>query len=129
LTGRSWEKGRIIRDGSGALTAMPKRLPATELKPLIESGVFAELRYVWLFQCSLRTALHAATLDKLGSNLPRHACTGGIWSCVGQLIVGPKHDRCIAVDIAALKAGIEQDGFYLWSAETEAPAVSLTLMR
>lgn len=84
---------------------------------------------MWLFQCSHRTALHAATLDKLGSNLPKDACVGGAWCSVGQLIVGPKRDRHIGLDLAALKAGIEQDGFYLWRAEFGAFVDSLKLMR
>lgn len=113
----------------GASSAMTECPSTADPERLFGVGVFAQLRYVWLFQCSHRTALHAATLDKLGRNLPEHACTGGTWNCVGQLIVGPKRHRHIGVNTAALKAGIEQEGFFLWIAEIETPPGSLTLMR
>ena len=79
--------------------------------------LFREPRYVWLFQCSNRLALHAATLDPRGRNLPKSICQGGTWSVSGQLIVGARSKGSLAVDIEALRSGIEMDGFFLWNAE------------
>jgi hypothetical protein len=59
-----------------------KELPA-------EANVFAEPRYVWLFHCSNRLALHAATLDRRGRKLPSNICQGGTWTVSGQLTVEP----------------------------------------
>ena len=101
-------------------------------KGLSTSGamdVFAEFRYVWVFQCSDRLALHAATLDRSGPNLPKDPCGGGAWTLTGQLIVGPENRPSVGIDIGALKAGIAKDGFYLWNANMEPLPDTLRLMR
>jgi hypothetical protein len=73
--------------------------------------------------------LHAATLDQMGQNLPTNACQGGIWTVIGQLTVGSDQGSRPGIDIAALKIGIEQDGFYLWSTEMEPSPEPLRPMR
>lgn len=90
---------------------------------------FIELRYVWLFQCSNRMALCAATLDRTAKNLPREVCRDGKWSMSGQLVVGPDTTSSTGIDIEALKAGIQTDGFYLWNADAEPLSDTLRLMR
>jgi len=84
---------------------------------------------VWLFQCSTRLALHAATLDRGGRNLPATLCAGGAWMVCGQIFVGPDARSSPAVDIKALKVAIEKDGYYLWNADTEPHTDGLRLMR
>ena len=88
-------------------------------KKRVHSGrrLFREPRYVWLFHCSNRLTLHAATLDPRGRNLPKSICQGGTWSVNGQLIVGACSRGSLAVDIEALRSAIELDGFFLWNAE------------
>jgi hypothetical protein len=92
-------------------------------------ATFAEPRHVWLFRCSARLALHAATLDRRGRNLPAKLCTGGTWMVCGQMVVGPDDRTSAAVDVRALKVAIEKDGYYLWSADAEPPDDTLILMR
>jgi hypothetical protein len=91
--------------------------------------VFAEPRYVWVFRCSHRITLHAATLDRKGGNLPKDLCSGGAWTLSGQMVVGPDQNSRLEIDIEALKIGIEQNSFYLWSTATEPPPDTLRLMR
>jgi hypothetical protein len=74
-------------------------------------------------------ALHAASLDAKGRNLPKHLCVGGRWNRIGQLLVGPERECHVGMDIAALKAAIEQHGYYLWSADAEVLPDALRLMR
>jgi hypothetical protein len=93
------------------------------------TDVFAEPRYVWVFLCSHRITLHAATLDRNGRNLPKDLCPGGAWTLSGQLVVGPNQSSRPGIDIVALKIGIEQNGWYLWSTEIEPPPDTLRLMR
>jgi hypothetical protein len=93
------------------------------------AGVFVESRYVWVFQCSTRLALHAATLDRNARNVPQSICHEGEWVLNGQLIVGPQNAPMAGIDIEALKVGIEEDGYYVWSADTESPLGLLQLMR
>jgi hypothetical protein len=88
--------------------------------PLIEP------RYVWLFLCSNRIALHTATIDRTAKNLPTEACRDGKWIVSGQLVVGP---GSAGIDIEALKVGIQADGFYLWNADAEPLSDMLRLMR
>jgi hypothetical protein len=90
---------------------------------------FIEPRYVWLFQCSSRMALHAATLDRTAKNLPRKVCRDGKWTVSGQLVVGPDTTSITGIDIEAFKAGIQADGFYLWNADLEPLSDALRLMR
>jgi hypothetical protein len=90
---------------------------------------FSEPRYVWLFQCSNRIALHAATLDRSAGNLPKDVCRGGKWTLSGQLVVRPETKSDTGIDIEALKAGILAGGFYLWNADSEPPPDTLRLMR
>jgi len=52
-----------------------------------------------------------------------------MWTVSGRLIVGPGRWSSVAVDIEALKSGIEKDGFYLWSADAEPPSDTLRLIR
>jgi hypothetical protein len=94
-----------------------------------DKDVFSELRYVWLFQCSCRTALHAATFDRTAGNLPSDVCRDGKWTMNGQLVVGPHTTSSIGIDLASLKAGIEKDGFYLWSADWEPQPDTLRSIR
>ena len=75
-----------------------------KVKPA-DTNVFAEPRYVWLFRCSNRIALHAATLDRKAGNLPEDVCRNFKWTISGQLVVGPDTTSSIGVDIDALKAG------------------------
>ena len=113
-------------------TAMTSRKLKAGDKDLSISGtldVFAESRYVWVFQCSERLALHAATLDRSGPNLPNDPCGGGAWTLTGQLIVGPENRPSVGIDIGALKAGITKNGFYLWNADMEPLPDTLRLMR
>jgi hypothetical protein len=81
-----------------------------------------------VFQCSRRPALHAATLDGDGLNLPKHRCPSGDWIRTGQLIVRAKRDSFIGTEINTLKAGIEQDGYYLWNADAEVLLIMPRLM-
>lgn len=109
---------------------MTKRIAkAAKKSPQSGSGVFAEPRYVWVFQCSTRLALHAATLDRRTRNLPKTICQSGEWTLSGQLIVGPQNAPMAGIDVEALIAGIEKDGYYLWNADTEPPPDTLWLMR
>jgi hypothetical protein len=96
---------------------------------LTDNDVFSELRYVWLFQCSNRTALHAATLNRKAGNLPKDVCRDGKWTLSGQLIVGPKTEDSAGINVDALKAAVQNDGYYLWSAESEPLPTTLRLMR
>jgi hypothetical protein len=91
--------------------------------------MFAEQHYVWVFQCSHRVTLHAATLDRKGRNLPKGLCSGGTWALSGQMVVGPDQSSRPGIDIVALKIGIQQNGFYLWSTELEPPPNTLRLIR
>jgi hypothetical protein len=93
------------------------------------TDVFAEPRYVWVFRSSRQITLHAATLDQKGRNLPKDLCSGSAWALIGQLVVGPDKNSRLGVDIEALKIGIEQNSFYLWSTATEPPPDTLRLMR
>jgi hypothetical protein len=102
---------------------------SAEKSPLPGSDEFAEPRYVWLFQCSARPALHAATLDRMATNLPKNACQSGEWSLNGQLVVGPQNAPMAGLDVEALIVGIARDGYYLWSAEVEPLPDTLRLMR
>jgi hypothetical protein len=95
----------------------------------IGRDVFAEPCYVWLFQCLSKPALHAASLSRGGEGIPRDVCRGGKWVTAGQLIVGPDANHSVGIDIQALKAGIKQDGFYLWTADAEPWPDNLILMR
>jgi hypothetical protein len=45
------------------------------------------------------------------------------------LTVGSDQSSRPGIDITALKIGIEQDGFYLWSTEMEPPPEPLRPMR
>jgi hypothetical protein len=108
---------------------MTKRASITDPAPISGVDAFTRPRYVWLFQCSRRLALHAASLDAKGRSLPKCLCAGGRWNRIGQLVLGPEPDRHVAVDVTALKAGIEQYGYYLWSADAEVLPSSLRLMR
>jgi hypothetical protein len=103
--------------------------PGEKGQPRGATGVFAEPRYVWIFQCSRRATLRAATLDRRGRNLPTNLCQGGTWTVSGQLTVGSDQSSRPGIDITALKIGIEQDGFYLWSTEMEPPPEPLRPMR
>ncbi len=62
-------------------------------------------------------------------NLPTHLCVNGIWTLNGQLIVGPKKRDSLGIDIELLKAGIVQNGFYLWNANVAPLLDKLRLMR
>jgi hypothetical protein len=106
-----------------------KPKPHKEERANENSDVFAEPRYVSVFHCSRRNTLHAATLDRKGRNLPKDLCAGGAWTLIGQLVVGPDQSMHPEFDIKVLKIGIEQNGFYLWSTETEPPPDTLRLMR
>jgi hypothetical protein len=97
--------------------------------PLSGTSAFAELRYVWIFRCPGRPALHVATLDRRAERLPARVCKDENWVLSGQLIIGPLSDDSVGVDITALKAGIEQDGFYMWSADAAPLSTTLRLMR
>ena len=97
--------------------------------PTGEPNTFTEPRYVWLFQCSNRIALHAATLDQTAWNLPKKVCRDDKWTLIGQLVVGPDTKTSAGIDIEAVKAGIESDGFYLWNADMEPLPDTLRLMR
>jgi hypothetical protein len=97
--------------------------------PPTGTDVFTELRYVWLFHCSNRPGLHAATLDRRGQNVPKCICQSGTWKASGQLIVGPDSGSRAATNIEALKAGIIKDGFYLWTVDAEPLPDTLRLMR
>jgi uncharacterized protein YcgL (UPF0745 family) len=98
--------------------------------PAGAANVFSTPRYVWLFQCSSRLALHAATLDRRGGNLPVNLCAGGgAWKVCGQMVVGPDARSSPVVDVQALKVAIEKDGYYLWNADAEPPGDGLRLMR
>jgi hypothetical protein len=106
-----------------------KRTTGTTTIPTGGNDVFAEPRYVWVFQCSNRLAIHVATLDRSGPNLSKDLCRDGVWTLTGQLVVGPKNHPSVGIDIDAVKAGIEQDGFYLWNADVEPLPDTLRLMR
>ena len=93
------------------------------------AGLFAEPRHVWIFQCLRRMTLHAATLDRKGRNIPTNLCQGGAWTITGQLVVGSEQSSRPDIDIAALKLGIEQNGFYLWNTDMGPPPEPLRLMR
>lgn len=102
---------------------------ADEAQSNQETTVFTGLRYVWLFQCSTRTALHAATLDRTAGDLPTAVCRDGKWNLTGQLLIGEDTKSTAGIDIVALKSGIQTDGFYLWNADMEPLPDSLRLMR
>jgi hypothetical protein len=104
-----------------------REVPDSEASNSAE-GIFADRRLVWVFQCSKHLALHCATLDAKGTNLPAKVCAGGLWMRSGQLFVGPDNLKSVGVDINALKVGIADDGFYLWNADLE-PLPDLCLMR
>jgi len=106
-----------------------KQTIAEEELHTIATGVFAETRYVWIFRCSTRLALHAATLDRRARNLPKGLCQGGAWTVNGQLVVGPDTRAGVGFDINALRAGIEREGYYLWNADMEPAPNPLRLMR
>src|SRR4051794_35392861 len=93
-------------------------------------GVFAEPRFVWVFQCSSRPALHAATLDRTGRTLPSALCAGGgAWNpSGGQMVVGPTDRSSLAVDVQALKTGIAKNGYYLWNVDAERLSERLRLI-
>jgi hypothetical protein len=92
-------------------------------------NVFSAPRYVWLFQCSNRIALHAATLDRSARNLPKDVCRDGKWTMSGQLVVGPDTTSSTGIDTLSLKAGIQKDGYYLWNADAGPLPDTLQLMR
>lgn len=106
-----------------------RKATAAKEPPLSGSLAFTEPRYVWVFQCSTQAVLHAATLDRTARNLPKKACRVGEWTLNGQLVVGPQNAPMAGIDIDALKAGIENDGFYLWNAAMEPSPDTLRLMR
>ena len=116
---------RVLLDGirglADTMTGNSERAASTD--------VFTEPRYVWLFQCSNRTALHAATLDAKAGNLPKDVCRDGKWMMNGQLVVGPHTTRGTGIDIVALRTGIGNDGYYLWDADAEPLPDTLRLMR
>jgi hypothetical protein len=93
------------------------------------TNVFVEPHYVWLFQCSSRTRLHVATLDRTAKNLPEKVCRDGEWTLSGQLIVGPATGNSAGIDLHALMAGIRKDGYYLWNADEEELPDGLRLTR
>jgi hypothetical protein len=98
--------------------APPIRKPTAGTKEVHSARrLFTEPRYVWLFQCSDRLVLNAATLDRRGRNLPKTICQNSSWTVSGQLIVGPGTSSSAGINLEALKAGIEKDGFYLWNAD------------
>ena len=90
---------------------------------------FAQPQYVWILHCSKHPSLHAATLDRRARNLPETVCLDGKWIISGQLIVGPTNHPVPGMDVVALKAAIEQDGYYLWNADFEPLPDDLLLMR
>ena len=98
-------------------------------KTLTGTSEFGEPHYVWLFQCSNRIFLHAATLDRTAKNLPMDVCREGKWNLIGQLVVGTDTQSSAGIDIITLKAGIQKDGFYLWNADMEPLPDSLRPMR
>jgi hypothetical protein len=106
-----------------------KPKPHEEERANGNSDVFAEPRYVWVFHCSHRNTLYAATLDRKGLNLPKDLCPGGTWTLSGQVVVGPDQNTHPQFDIRALKIGIEQNDFYLWSTEVGPRPETLRLMR
>lgn len=83
-----------------------------EKSPLSGSIVLADLRYVWVFQCSTRLALHATTIDRRARNLPKNVCHGGEWTLTGQPVVGLKNAPMAGIDVEAHIAGIKKDGYY-----------------
>ena len=108
---------------------MAKRTSKIGPEPLSGPGVFAQPRYVWVFQCSARLALHAATLDRTARTLPKNVCQRAEWIMNGQLVVGPRNAPMAGIDVDALIAGFEKDGYYLWNAEAEPLPDDLCLMR
>jgi hypothetical protein len=106
-----------------------KPTPGEKGQSLGTIGVSTEARYVWLFQCSRRMTLHAATLDRKGRNLPKNLCQGGTWTLSGQLVTGMDQRSRPDIDIMAIELGLEQNGFYLWNTEAEPPPEPLRLMR
>jgi hypothetical protein len=108
--------------------APPTRKPTEGTKEVHSPRkLFTEPRYVWLFQCSGRPVFHAATLDRRGRNLPKTICQNSSWTVSGQLIVGPGTSSSAGINLEALKAGIEKDGFYLWNADAS-PRPRLTTL-
>jgi hypothetical protein len=110
---------------------MTSRMPKTARHQSLTNAkdTFARARHVWLFRCANRPALHAATLDSHGRNLPARVDQDGPWMLIGQLVVGPENTAHAGLDITAIKAGIEVDGVYLWNADLEIPQAQLRLMR
>ena len=108
---------------------MAKRKSTADAEPLSGVGVFVEPRYVWVFQCSTRLGLHAATLDRSARNLPKNVCRSGKWIVNGQPIVGPQNAPMAGIDVEALIAGIEAEGYNLWNAEAEPLPDDMRLMR
>lgn len=92
-------------------------------------NLFADHQMAWIFQCSMRPALHSATLDAEGTNLPADVCAGGLWERSGQLFLGPDNLKSVGIDMVALKLAIAKEGFFLWNADIEPLPKHLRLMR
>jgi hypothetical protein len=106
-----------------------RKSTAAKKPPLSGAGLSSESKYVWVFQCSSKLALHAATLDPRARNLPKTVCQGAEWTRNGLLVMGPHNAPMAGIDVIALIVGIEKDGYYIWNADMEPPLDTTRLMR
>ena len=83
--------------------------------------MFSEPRTVYIFRCTANWKLHAATLEKKGSNLPKTSCPCGRWLFLESHRISDATTRGVADD--EMRASLASQGYYLWDAPAAAHPV------
>jgi hypothetical protein len=83
--------------------------------------MFSEPRTVYIFRCTANWRMHAATLEKKGSNLPKTSCSGGRWLFLESHRISDATTGGIAND--AMRASLASEGWYVWSRPVPARVV------
>lgn len=69
----------------------------------------------FLFTCSSRPQIKAASTSETGANLPDAACGGGTWKPSGHLDLSlPGGSPAKPVDVAAIQEALSRHGHYVF---------------
>ena len=80
--------------------------------------MFSEPKTVYIFRCSANWKMHAATLERKGSNLPKTSCIGGNWMFLDSHRISDATTGGIADD--EMRASLASEGWYVWTASAPA---------
>ncbi len=83
--------------------------------------MFSEPQVVYIFRCTANWKMHAATLEKKGSNLPKLSCPGGRWLFLESHRISDATTGGIADD--EMRASLASEGWYVWSKSAAARVI------